>query len=357
MPIRPARSIVLALLACCSFAAVAQPGAQLPQGVATRPTLNDADRQAVASWVAGHAEALRTGDAAAVSGARTALLDALTRETSVAFRLEVNTALSGALTALARGSDETRAFNALQVAGALATDGGAELLRTALTSNRPTVRYGGALGSRILFQQVIAGRSPLQQDAVTAQVNALGGALEREADPVVAEGIMTAMAVQFAPPVRAAALRRMDDAMVARLGSLHASGEVDPAWTRPLVRAVDSSRRLLLDQQVAGQRDEAFARAATTLAAHGLAFGSSMLDGASAAERDAVADLLKASEVTLLLTSAQLGARDAGNEQPIAQALERNNAAAARQAIDRWIGQNGVLFRAPFNLPAGSLRR
>lgn len=355
MPTRPARLTILALLACTlgPAAAVAAP---LPEGVATRATISAQDSAAVRAWAADLAEALRTGDAAAIAKARTELIDALTKETSVAFRLEVSGALAGPLTQLARGSDETRAFNAFQIAGVLATDAGAELVRTALTSDKPTIRYGGALGSRILFQQFVAGRSPLNQDAITAQMRSLATALERETDPVVAEGLMTSFGVQFqSPGARAAALRLMDDAVVKRVASL--GDRASAAWTRAIVRAVDSSRRLLLDQQVAGQRDEQFARSAATLAGHGLGFAAGRMNDSNASDRDAVGDLLKASEVTLLLTSQQLGVRDAGNEQPIAQAWDRGNASAVRQAMDRWIGPNGALYRPPFNLPAGSLSR
>lgn len=357
MPTRPARltAIALVLGSCLAPTLGAAP---LPDGVATRASLAEADRSAVRAWAGDLIEALRNGDAGAVSSARTTLIDTLSRETSVAFRLEASGALTPALAQLARGADETRAFNAFQVAGVLATDAAAEILRNALAGNSPTIRYGGALGSRILFQQFIAGRSPLTQEAITAHMRALASALEREGDPVVAEGLMTSFAVQFPTPgARAASLRIMDESVAKRIEALRSAGDSDPRWTRAVVRAVDSSRRLLLDQQVAGQRDEQFARAAATLAGNGLAFAKSRLNEGPGADRDAVGDLLKASEVTLLLTAQQLGARDIGNEQPIAQAWDRSNDGALQQAIDRWVGQNGLLYRAPFNLPSGSLGR
>lgn len=359
MPTRHARLSAIAIVLGSCFAGVSGAwAAPLPEGVVSRATLSETDRTAVREWANALLESLRTGDSAAVSAARTTLIDVLSKETGVAFRLEASGALAPALAQIARGNDETRAFNAFQAAGVLATDAGAEILRGALASQSPTVRYGGALGSRILFQQFVAGRSPLTQEAITQHMRALASALERESDPVVAEGLMTSFAVQFSTPgARAAALRMMDDAVSKRVEALRQAGDSDPRWTRAVVRAVDSSRRLLLDQQVAGQRDEQFARAAATLAGNGLAFAGSRIADAQGTDRDVVGDLLKASEVTLLLTGQQLGARDIGNEQPIAQAWERGNDGAIRQAIDRWTGPNGLLYRAPFNLPAGSLTR
>jgi hypothetical protein len=357
MPTRHARLPAIALVLGSCFAGLSY-AAPLPEGVANRATLSEADRTAVRTWANDIFESMRSGEPAAVSAARTTLIDALSKETSVAFRLEASGALAPALSQIARGGDETRAFNAFQAAGVLATEAGAEILRNALASQSPTVRYGGALGSRILFQQFVSGRSPLTAEAITQHMRALASALERESDPVVAEGLMTSFAVQFSTPgARASALRLMDDAVSKRVESLRRAGDTDPRWTRAVVRAVDSSRRLLLDQQVAGQRDEQFARAAATLAGNGLAFASARIADAQGTDRDVVGDLLKASEVTLLLSGQQLGARDIGNEQPIAQAWERSNDGAIRQAIDRWIGPSGLLYRAPFNLPAGSLSR
>ncbi|MGP1310310.1 MAG: hypothetical protein ACTS27_08950 [Phycisphaerales bacterium] len=353
MQTRSARLTIRALLACLAFlpatTAVAAPP---PEGVVAKTSLTQADRTAIVDWTRTLADALRTGDPAAVSAAREDLIRALTQDTSVPFRLEVSGTLVDTLRTLGNGNDEIRAFNAFQIAGALATDAATDLLTAALRDDSSTIRYGGALGSRILFQQFIAGRSPLTQDDISAHLRDLASALASEQDPVVAEGLMTSFGVQFpSPSARAQALRLMDDAVGARIKAV---GQ-DPAWTRAVVRAVDSSRRLLLDQQVAGQRDAEFARAAATLAGHGMAYAIGRLESAQGAERTAVGDLLKASEVTLLLTGQQLGASGMTDEQPIAQAWERGNDTGVRSAAQRWIGQNGLLYRAPFNLPANSL--
>jgi hypothetical protein len=331
--------------------------APLPEGITTRSSMNAADDSAVRAWAGDLATSLQTGDAAQVSAARTALIDTLTKETSVAFRLKASEALASALDQLVQGNDETRAFNAFQVAGVLATEKGADILLAALSSPKPTIRYGGALGTRILFQQFIAGRSPLTQDAISKQMRALAAALAKETDPVVAEGMMTPFGVKFATPAeRAAALRIMNDAVVLRIKSLNPAERADLRWTRPLVRAVDSSRRLLVDIAAANQRNADFARASVLLAGNSMKFAQENLD-AEAAARSEVNNLLIASEFILLQTRDQLGGAGASPGEQIREAIDRGNNANLRQAIDRWIGASGLLFSAPFNLPAGSFGR
>ncbi len=352
MPTRPARRLsVLALLAASCIVTAAP----LPEGISTRSSMSSADSSAVRAWAGELAASLRDGDPAQVSAARTALLDALTKETSVAFRLEASGALAGQLEQLAGGNDETRAFNAFQIAGALATEKGADILVSALSSPKPTIRYGGALGTRILFQQFVAGRSSLTPQAITQQMRALAAALAKEADPVVAEGMMTPFGVPFATPAeRAAALRMMNESVVQRIKSLDAQGNADSRWTRPLVRAVDSSRRLLVDLAAANQRNPDFARASVLLSGNSLKFAQANLN-ATGAERAELNNLLIASEFILLQTRDQLGGAGAGPGEKVREAVDRGNDAALRQAIDAWIGRNGLLFSAPFNLPADSL--
>ncbi len=354
MPTRPVRCLsVLALLALSCVASAAP----LPEGTTTRSSMSAADQSAVRAWANDLTASLRTGDAAQVSEARTELIDVLTRETSVAFRLEASGAMANALVQLAQGADETRAFNAFQIAGALATEKGAEILLTALNSPKPTIRYGGALGTRILFQQFIAGRSPLTQEAVSKQMRALAAAISKESDPVVAEGMMTPFGVQFATPAeRATALRTMNDAVVERIKSLNAAGRSDLRWTRPLVRAVDSSRRLLVDLAAANQRNPEFARASVVLAGVSMNYARENLDAAGA-ERAEINNLLIASEFILLQTRDQLGGTGASPGEQVREAIDRGNNANLRQAIERWIGPGGLLFSAPFNLPAGALGR
>jgi hypothetical protein len=319
--------------------------------------MSAADDSAVRAWAGDLVASLQTGDAAQVTAARTALIDVLTKETSVAFRLEASGALAGALEGLARGNDETRAFNAFQIAGVLATEKGADILLAALSSPKATIRYGGALGARILFQQFIAGRSPLTQEAIAKQMRALAAALARETDPVVAEGMMTPFGVQFATPAeRASALRIMNESVVQRIKSLDNAGRADPRWTRPLVRAVDSSRRLLVDIAAANQRNADFARASVLLAGNSMKYAQENLN-ASGAERAEINNLLIASEFILLQTRDQLGGAGASPGEQIREAIDRGNNANLRQAIERWIGPNGLLFSAPFNLPAGSFGR
>ncbi len=352
MPTRPARRLSILALLAASCVVTAAP---LPEGITTRSQLSSADSAAVRAWAGDLADSLRDGDPAQVSAARTTLLDALTKETSVAFRLDASGALAGPLEQLARGADETRAFNAFQIAGALATEKGADILVSALNSPKPTIRYGGALGTRILFQQFVGGRSSLTPQAITQQMRALADALAKETDPVVAEGMMTPFGVQFATPTeRAAALRIMNDAVVQRIRSLDNAGRADTRWTRPVVRAVDSSRRLLVDLAAANQRNAEFARASVLLAGNSLRFAEANLN-ASGADRAELNNLLIASEFILLQTRDQMGGGGAGPGEKIREAVDRGNDAALRQAIDAWIGRNGLLFSAPLSLPAGSL--
>lgn len=326
--------------------------AELPAGLTTRQSLTEDDRRAVREFSLAQSEALASADAAKSQTAREDLLAPMRTAVSVDFRLAYSEALTPTLAKLATGADERVAFNALRVAGALATQGAVDAIRAALADARPAVRYGGAFAARRSLDEIASKRS-LDAAQAPRLIEALSGSLAKETEPGVLEGLISAFDASGSDKAsRSAALASMCEGIGAQAASFadgkHAGSPT--AWALAFQRAVKVAQSALLEQGKIGALDEALAKGAASMCGralgHVVARLASFRPGESHDEETAsLADLASAAEGTLIFIDTNLSKR-----QSLAQSIRAAfpDAAKVRAEAEKWIGAKGLLTQAPY---------
>lgn len=358
---RPVRRLaLLALLAGVASpgsAAHAQIGAgALPEGLSSAQTLSPAQTESLQSFVRQHIEGLSSGEMARVQAARDALLAPLEQGgVSVAFRLGMSSVLAPALADLAVGANEHTAFNALRLAGALATDASVDTIRKSLSDKRSAVRYGAALAARMTIDGVTTKRTSVPLDALLA---AIQDALRNEPDPGVYGGLIAAMeAIDPTGPGRVRAMSDLAEITAMRLAN--AGAEPSPEWARAFVRAVGAAQGSLLTQLQTGAPDAAFANNLALLSGQALAFSARRLGDAqrpmTEAERQPLRDLVASSEVSLLFVDSALRGRR-HKDQAIVTEFDGGLVGSFVTEINKWIGGGGFLTQPPYSIPADRFR-
>lgn len=358
---RPVRRLVLLALlagaASLGSPTQAQIGAgALPDGLTSAQTLNPAQTESLQAFLRQHVEGLSSGDMARVQAARDALLAPLEQAgVSVAFRLGMSSVLAPVLADLAAGANEHTAFNALRLAGALATDASVDTIRKSLSDKRSAVRYGAALAARMTIDGVTTKRTSVPLDAL---LSAIQDALRNESDPGVYGGLIAAM--EAIDPTGPGRVRAMSDLAGITAERLATAGAVpSPEWARAYVRAVGAAQSSLLNQLQTGAPDAAFANNLALLSGQALAFSARRLGDAqrpmTEAERQPVRDLVASAEVSLLFVDSALRGRR-HKDQAIVGAFDGGLVSAMVAEINKWIGEGGFLTQAPYNIPADRFR-
>ncbi|TVQ64191.1 MAG: hypothetical protein EA379_02315 [Phycisphaerales bacterium] len=348
---------VIALCSILSIPAAPTAWAQLPQGITARQTMSAEDQRAVRDFAGQHLPALGADDTRQRQRARDALLAPLAGENvSVAFRLELSSALAPGLRSITTGSaDEHAVFNACRIAAALATDAGVSILRTALTDERDAVRYAGAYGMRRVMLAAAIGRAPLGGDQEAVILGALADAMRAETEHGVFDGLVSAFeAVGADEQGRLRAMARMCDAASARARTLESQTIADNAegWARSLLRAVRGAQSTLIDQIRRGTPNRDFAIACAHFSGHALAHTLRRVESAaqlSDGESSSLGELVRTAEVTLLFSDNAVRGLNQ-QEQPLAAAWP--DAARTRSEALKWIGPQGVLTRSPYTFTA-----
>lgn len=330
-------------------------GAEIPAEVRSRAQMTPADGAAIQAYVEESVGGL-TGDARVAQQSRDRLLEPVSGKVSVAFRLGYSEALSGKLAGLYGHSDDRVAFNAIRIAGGLASPATLDAVRAGLGDSRPAVRYGGALAARTAFQHASDRNAALTDAQTTDLVGMLSRALSGEGEPAGVEGLIAAL--DAAPQAaRLGALRSMAGAVSEQARTFGRAGRTgDPVgWASAFQRAVKTVQSSLLEQMRVGKPDEAFAKSAAemcgSLLAHAKRRVSANEGGASEAEWSALGALAADAEGALIFTHLALTGQQQA-EQTIKAAWEARDAGRVAREIDRWTGAGGTLTKAPYSLPA-----
>lgn len=344
--------LCLALLA----APAAVQGAELPASIPQKQSMDATDTRAVREFVTATLPGLTATDPIERQQARDALLAPLSGEgVSVAFRLEYSGALTPGLRRLVEQSrDEHVIFNACRIAGALATDAAVETLKAALKDSRASTRYAGAYGLRRVMRTSAAGRAPLGGDQEQQILQTLTAALRAEQDRGVFDGVVSAIeAVGGDERAKARAMSALCRAVSDRVRTLDANSLNAPdAWAASLSRALRSAQSTLIDQLRRGPAERDFAIALAEMSGHMLAHAVRRQAAAPtmrADERDALGELVRASEVTLLFADNSLR-NQSRQDQPLAAAWP--DPARTRAEAMKWIGPGGALTAAPYSIDA-----
>lgn len=344
---------VLVILALLMLAQGAARGAELPAGLTAKQELADADKRALRDF----AEPLLTALAAKETGpsqqAREDLLAPLRSGVSVAFRLEFSGAVMPTVSRLASGPDERVAFNALRIAGALATDDAMGAIRAALADARPSVRYGGAFGARRALDEVASKRFSPDAAQVGRLVEAMTEQLKKESEPGVVEGLVSAFdAVGPDGATRSAALASMCAAVSAQAASFGEGKAGAPeSWAYAFQRSVKVAQAALVEQGRVGNLDESLAKGGANMCGQLLAHVVRRLQSFTAtesreAETAALQDLASAAEGTLIFIDANLTKRTP--PQQVIRAAFPDAAKVATEA-GKWVGPKGLLSQPPYS--------
>lgn len=350
---------VLAGMALLGRPAAAQIGGGLPEGITTAQTLSPQQVDALQAFVREQIQGLTSGDMMQVQKSRDALLTPLeSGAVSVAFRLRMSEALAPTLADLAARPDEHTAFNALRLAGTLATDAAVGAVRKGLTDPRPAVRYGAALAARLTIEAVANKRSPLPQGQIDALIASVEDALKNEKDPGVFGGLLAAMeAIDPNGPGRLRAMTSLAGITAERIAA--AGGEPSPEWARAYVRALGTLQGMLIAQKQAGTPDPAFGKNLAILSGQALAYAARRLGDAdrpmTEAERQPLRDLVASAEVSLLLIDSALQNRT-HQDQAVVAAFDSGRINAYLAQVNQWVGAQGFLTKAPYGAASDSFR-
>ncbi len=192
MPLLRIRMLTMlaACVALCVAPAVAQIGS-LPQELIRKTgQLSAAEIEQVNTFVAPLLTDLGQSDALARSRSRASLTEPLkTAGVSVAFQQAYSTAVSPVLGPLVVSDDAAIRIAAIDVAGALGTVEGWQLVSPHMADDQPGVRMATAVACRSLLEAA-AKRSPAINSSATASIiDALGQRLADEPNPFVADGL------------------------------------------------------------------------------------------------------------------------------------------------------------------------
>lgn len=184
---------------------------------------------------------------------RTALLEHLTDiQASPAFRVEFSKAIVPLLKPLVASEADLTVVNALVLAGDVATGDSMLILRDALKSAKPAIRYQAAFGMRRTFEALASMATPtLRSDQAEEGVSDLTKQLSVEADELVIDGLTYAtIEAAKAPGLRNFALLRLCETLSVKLKSMSGGRE---QFAGALLRAGVGVRDALSATQVGGQ--------------------------------------------------------------------------------------------------------
>lgn len=359
-------------------------GASLPQDLPAKSELAPADITAIGAFIEGRISDLRAADLEASKKAREALFRPIEGGgVSVAFRLEYAKQLEPKLTSLAEGADGRLAAVALRLAGKLATATSERTLQRGLASKTPSTRFAAAVGYQELLRAVAGGALGLGDAAVDKSMDTLKGALGRESDPRVAEGLVLALRGAIAAPPGASspgqsalamrAVQRLCEggtAMVKRLraGGAAGVGADAAAWAAAIERGLDAAYQAMLAQLQAGGGaiSPAFIREAGVFSGTSLAYARDRLRAVPPAsadarpELDALAVTVGTAENLLILAANQANPADKAVGKNLKgafeQAIQRGDAAWFAKAAESYLAAGGLVTKAPFSVKADDLR-
>ncbi len=185
----------MAALAGFSGPALAQVGPSIPSDLPGAVQIGEPQRKTIQEFVAARRDELLKGEEPRIQSARRALLGPLgAREVSLPFRREYASAWQPVVDAMVKDTQEFRVVNGLRIAGELAVPASVGVIRTALSDQRPAVRYAAAFGAGRLFEEVDRQTPAIAAAQLNDLLTAISGQAGKEADTFVLDGLMLAMA-------------------------------------------------------------------------------------------------------------------------------------------------------------------
>jgi hypothetical protein len=246
----PAIYVLLAALLGPAPIALAQ--GQIPPATITATDPTAEQLKQVDEYVAANLPVLSSDDSDKIKQARNRLLEPLRPKgntgPSVRFRTEYSNRLAKTLGELAVSQREVVAFNAVRVAGELATPDAVAVLVKGIDDKRPSVRLMAAAGMGRTFDAVHQLSPAIGADAVVALIGRVGQMVAAEQQPQVLQtavrSLVVAMSItrQGYQDVRPAAFAALTTQVGVRARQLGAGGQI---FMPALLIAADATRTAL----------------------------------------------------------------------------------------------------------------
>ncbi|MGH7132652.1 MAG: HEAT repeat domain-containing protein [Phycisphaerales bacterium] len=352
------RTTVLSLLLSCLLAlfgpaAFAQ---TLPPEISGHETVTDADKSQIADYVKANTSGL-TGKPKDIKDSRKALLLPLEApNVSLAFRTQYASELLPTLTTLAADPRDEVAFNALRIAGELATNNSVDLLINALKDKRPSVQYAALLGLARTFEIM----DPTQRklgggvlvDRLDKAITAIGANAKAQAGPQILDGAIIALSKaavindKTRGDVQAHAVSELASIVQTQTGKL--TGADSPARANALLRAA-----LVVRTQATNNAANLGPQALKD--AGGLA-GDLLAAAARAAKAGnpdnlPLEQMVRAAEGLLFVANSNIPGAAPLPELGLADLVKAGKLDQYQTKVQDVIGKDGILCKPPYSYP------
>ena len=364
------------LRSCVFAAALAISAGLVPSALAQADITPDVRRSAqlstdqtalVQRFVKDNSGGLGSDNPQSVRRNRVALLEQLADpQASPAFRVEFSKALVPLLRPMLSSGADMAIINALVLAGDLATGDSVALLRDALKSPKPAIRYQAAFGMRRTFEALAAMATPtMRNDQSEEIVRELATRISAEEDALVVDGLIYAgIEAARVLTLRSFALARIAGAVATKVKAL-TGGAGSEQLSGALLRASVGVRDALSSTQ-AGQTSPEAVKAAAELGGRLIAYcvrgvESKSLPMAQKGEVDYVirelyAQLATTAETIVLLAATLQGATPPESRK-IGEKLKASTTisdASFGEDARLLVGRTGLLSKAPFSFDPGT---
>jgi hypothetical protein len=353
LAIAPLATLVLSVGLATLAPRVAFAQASVAQ-IVTKNDLSEADKGVIRDLIE-RQRPLLSGTAAEVRRAREALVAPLEeRGVSVPFRVEMSRQLFETLKTLSADGRDVVAVNALRVAGELATTNSLRVVSDGLKDKRPAVRHGALFAMGRLFMQAARTSPAVSQGDMRSAIAELERIASGESDPLMIDGAISALVAAARAPEGSAAMARMGEAVGVRLraGAKSPSGAEGAGSLGVGVRGV----RELRDAMIGGGGRVApeTVQAAAKLSGQLLVLVREHAK-AGVGEPDALAQAAQLAHTTLTLASTSLNGPEI-EKLRLALADKAKDPAAFAREVDKLVGPDGVLTKAPFTAKADDFK-
>lgn len=346
---------LLVILAPAQLAAAQQ---TLGEGIVSAPSIGTGEREEISRFAARHVGNL-SGTPPQIRSGRNALLEPLrSANVSVAFRLEYSRVLRARLQELSRDERPIVAYNALRIAGELASPASLDILRDGLASPDKTIRYGALHGYQRTFHALARTSPAITSDQILRELGRIEQTMMNEREPVVLDAFVIAMtSASRVPEGRGGALRAEAVRVMARVvGAKARAGHTEEGMISVYLRTSEAVRNALTEvdarqtelprgvlRETGGMAGDLIALARWSVCERREVSGG---DG-----REVLAAIVANAEAVYYFSHSQLSPRQAVNTR-LGTMLQEDNVQGFCDGVGRLIGENGVLTRSPFDFPA-----
>lgn len=272
------RGCAVVALALAAFAPVARGQFGLPAEVTqSTSALTDAQKAQIEQHIDAQMvkieskEADKVRQAQEVMSGRRAILEPLTSQASVPFRLAYAEKLEPRLKALIENGNEMQQVNALVISAELGTNRSLALIAQGRTNAAPSVRFQAAAATRRLLDSLVNVQNPaINENDLRRLLQDTANALTTEKDAQVVSGQIAALSAGLSlGSVRQSAADRLADAF-AGIACRAKSDPLHPRVMESMMTALDALRGQLLNAgaNVPAAMTKATADATTSCLSH-----------------------------------------------------------------------------------------